>query len=167
VTNVTLAATPLGTTFERENAGVVNATGIEAEARQKLTGAISVEAAAAYTDARVDGGAAAPRLTGLRPAQTPQLTATSGLAWQGSGRLSLRADVRYESERFDDDLNTLRIAPSVSINARADWRLGGRLNLFVRIDNLANAPIETGQTQPGLKTLDAPRTVLTGLSLGL
>jgi outer membrane receptor protein involved in Fe transport len=89
------------------------------------------------------------------------------LAWRPAGPLSLRADVRYESERFDDDLNTLRIAPSVSLNARADWRLAGRARLFVRVDNLADAPIATGQTQPGLKAYDAPRTVLVGLSVGL
>ena len=167
VTNVTLSAAPSGTTFERENAGSVDAVGVEAEAHQRLTGGVSAEVALAYTQARVDGGHTAPQLTGLRPAQTPRLTATSGLAWRCGDRLSVHGGVRYESERFDDDLNTLRIAPSVSINARADWRLAGRASLFVRIDNLADAPIETGQTQPGLKTYDAPRTVLVGLSVGL
>jgi len=167
VTNVTLSATPTGTTFERENAGNVDATGVEVEARQALGDGVSLELAGAYTDARVDGGKAAPQLTGLRPAQTPRLTATSGLAWRPDARLTLRGDVRYESERFDDDLNTLRIAPSVSIDARVDWRLAGRASLFLRAENLADAPIETGQTQPGLKTYDAPRTVLVGLSVGL
>jgi outer membrane receptor protein involved in Fe transport len=167
VTNVTITAAPSGTTFERENAGSVDATGIEAEAHQRLGKGVSLELAGAYTQARVDGGSAAPQLTGLRPAQTPRTTVTTGLAWRPEGRLSLTGDLRYESKRFDDDLNTLRIAPSVSINARADWRLAGRAHVFVRVDNLADAPIETGQTQPGLKTYDAPRTVLVGLSVGL
>jgi vitamin B12 transporter len=167
VTNVTLSATPNGSTFERENAGTVEATGVEAEANQNLGSGVRAELAGDYTYARVDGGKTAPQLTGRRPAQTPRATITSGLAWRSSGPLSLRADVRYESERFDDDLNTLRIAPSVSLNARADWRLAGRARLFLRVDNLADAPIQTGQTQPGLKTYDAPRTVLVGLSVGL
>ena len=167
VTNVTITATPTGTTFMRENAGQIDATGVEAEAHQKLTEALSLELAAAYTHARVDGGTAAPQLTGLRPAQTPEITATSGLTWRSAGRLSLAGELRYESERFDDDLNTLRIAPSVSINARADWRLAGRAKLFVKVENLADSPIQTGQTQPGLKAYDAPRSVLVGLSVGL
>jgi vitamin B12 transporter len=167
VTNVTITATPAGTTFMRENAGQIDATGVEAEAHQKLTEALSLELAAAYTHARVDGGTAAPQLTGLRPAQTPEVTATSGVAWRPAGRLSLAGELRYESERFDDDLNTLRIAPSVSINARADWRLAGRAKLFVKVENLADSPIQTGQTQPGLKAYDAPRSVLVGLSVGL
>jgi vitamin B12 transporter len=167
VTNVTITATPTGTTFMRENAGQIDATGVEAEAHQKLTEALSLELAAAYTHARVDGGTAAPQLTGLRPAQTPEITATSGLTWRPAGRLSLAGELRYESERFDDDLNTLRIAPSVSINARADWRLAGRAKLFVKVENLADSPIQTGQTQPGLKAYDAPRSVLVGLSVGL
>jgi len=166
VTNVTLSATPAGTTFMRENAGSIDAIGVEAEAHQKLTASTRLEIAGAYTNARVDGGSAAPQLTGLRPAQTPRVTATSGLAWRPAGRLSLYIDLRYESERFDDDLNTLRIAPSVSLNARADWRLVGRANLFIRVDNLADSPIQTGQTQPGVKTFDAPRAVLAGMSVG-
>jgi outer membrane receptor protein involved in Fe transport len=167
VTNVTLSATPAGTTFQRENAGTIEATGVEAEAHQDFAGGLRAELAGDFTYARVDGGKTAPRLTGRRPAQTPRATITSGLAWRSAGPLSLRADVRYESERFDDDLNTLRIASSVSLNARAEWRLAYRASLFVRVDNLADAPIETGQTQPGLKTYDAPRTVLVGLSVGL
>ena len=166
VANVTISATSAGTTFMRENAGAVDANGVEAEARQILGAGITAEIAAAYTNARVNGGSAAPQLTGLRPAQTPRLTATSGLAWRCE-RLSLHGDVRYESERFDDDRNTLRIAPSVSINARADWRLAGRASVFVRVDNLADAAIETGQTLPGVKTYDPPRAVLVGLSVGL
>jgi outer membrane receptor protein involved in Fe transport len=166
VTNVTLSSTPSGTTFMRENAGVVDAYGIEAEAREQLSATVTIDAAADYTHARVEGGRAAPQLNGLRPAQTPEVTATSGIVWRALGRLSLRADARYESDRFDDDRNTLRIAPSITLNARADWRFAGRASLFLRVDNLADAPIETGQTAPGLKTYDAPRTVLVGLSVG-
>jgi outer membrane receptor protein involved in Fe transport len=167
VTNVTITAAPSGSTFMRENAGTVDAEGVEAEAHQQLPHDATWELAIAYTHARVDGGSAAPQLTGLRPAQTPEVSATSGLAWRPLAPLSLRADLRYESARFDDDRNTLRIAPSISINARAGWRVTDRASLFVSIDNLADAPIETGQTTPGVKTYDAPRTVLVGLSLGL
>ncbi|HEX4180050.1 MAG TPA: TonB-dependent receptor [Caulobacteraceae bacterium] len=167
VTNVTIASAPSGITFMRENAGDVDAAGVEAEARQALARGVSLEVAGDYTNARVDGGAAAPQLTGLRPAQTPRVSATSGVVWRPEGRFSLRADLRYEGERFDDDLNTLRIAPSLSVNARADWRLAGRTNLFVKVDNIADSPIETGQTTPGVKTYDAPRAVLVGLSVGL
>jgi vitamin B12 transporter len=167
VTNVTISSAPTAITFMRENAGSIDATGVEAEARQALGQGVSLELAGDYTNARVDGGSAAPQLTGLRPAQTPRVSATSGVVWRPAGRFSVRADLRYEGERFDDDLNTLRIAPSVSVNARADWRLAGRANLFVRVDNIADSPIETGQTTPGVKTYDAPRTVLVGLSVGL
>ena len=35
------------------------------------------------------------------------------------------------------------------------------------VENLADAAIQTGQTQPGLKAYEAPRSVLVGLSVGL
>jgi outer membrane receptor protein involved in Fe transport len=167
VINVTLSATPAGSTFMRENAGTIEATGVEAEAHQDLGYGVRAAVAGDYTFARVDGGSQAPQLTGKRPAQTPRATVTSDIAWKPAGPFRFSANVRYESERFDDDLNTLRIASSVSLNARAEWSLGHRTTLFVRVDNLADAPIETGQTQPGLKAFDAPRTVVAGLSLGL
>jgi outer membrane receptor protein involved in Fe transport len=156
-----------GTFFERENAGAVDAWGVEAEAHRRLTDHLSVNGAVDYTDARVDGGGVAPQLTGLQPANTPRVTATAGAVWRPSGRLSLSGDLRYESLRYDDDQNTRRIAPSLSVNAHADWRLSARARAFVAVDNIANAPIETGQTAAGVKSLDAPRTVRVGLSWGL
>jgi vitamin B12 transporter len=156
-----------GTYFQRENAGAVDALGVEAEAHRDLGHDITVNAALDYTHARVDGGSTAPQLTGLHPADTPEVTATAGAAWHGQGRLSLFGDLRYESLRYDDDQNRRPIAPSIGVDAHADWKLGGRTKLFLAVDNLANSPIETGQTAAGIKSYDAPRTVRAGLSVGL
>ena len=156
-----------GTFFKRENAGTIGAAGIEAEGHYRLTPQVTLNAAIDYTQARVDGGSSAPQLTGLQPANTPRVTATAGAAWRVSDRLSLAGDMRYEGLRYDDDQNTRRIAPSLGVDAHADWKLTGRLKAFVAADNIANAPIETGQTAAGAKSLDAPRTVRVGFSLGL
>ena len=64
-----------GTLRQRQNAGVINAKGIEAEVSRTF-GPLFLRAAADYTVARVDGGAVAAQLTGLRPANTPRFTAT-------------------------------------------------------------------------------------------
>ncbi len=75
VTNVTIGKGPAtfplagfvpagGTLFERRNAGAINAVGFEADAAWPLAPGVDLDAAFAYTHARVDG-AAALQLHGL------------------------------------------------------------------------------------------------------
>ena len=82
--------------------------------------------------------------------------------------LKQQSGIRADPTRADGQDCELIIDIAIEHHYRstAMLRLGHRTTLFVRVDNLADAPIETGQTQPGLKTYDAPRTVLAGLTLG-
>jgi outer membrane cobalamin receptor len=154
-----------GTLFERQNAGVINAVGVEGEADRRVSAALDLRAAFTYTDARVDGGGQAPQLTGLRPAETPELTVTAGATWRALERLTLMAQVRYESSRFDDDQNTRLIKAGAGVDARAQWRLTNALSAYVAADNLFNANIETGRSAAGVVTYDAPRIVRVGLTV--
>jgi outer membrane receptor protein involved in Fe transport len=175
ITNVTLGVgpgtfpiagvIPAGGTFrKRENAGEIDAYGLEGDASRKF-GVLTLDAAFSATHARVDGGSAAPQLTGRRPAETPRLSATLGLRWRASERLTVSGDVVYESARFDDDLNTRRIAPSAGLDLRAAWRTAPDSEVYLAIQNAADAKIEVGQTADGTTSLSAPRTIRVGFSL--
>jgi outer membrane receptor protein involved in Fe transport len=175
VTNVTIGKGPGnfvlagfvpagGTLFERENAGVVNAYGVEGDADYRLSGRLDLRAGFAFTHARVDGGTQAPQLTGRRPAETPDAVATADADWLASDRLTLTAELRYESDRFDDDQNTRRIDGGAGVDARAEWRVSPQLSAYVAADNLFNADLQTGRSAAGVVTFDAPRTVRVGLS---
>ncbi len=176
ITNVTIGKGPRtfpvagfvpagGTLFQRQNAGVINAVGVEGEVERPVSASLDLRAAFTYTRARVDGGGQAPQLTGLRPAETPELTVTAGATWRALDRLTLTAEVRFESARFDDDQNTRLIKAGTGVDARAEWRLTPSLNAYVAADNLFNANIETGRSAAGVVTLDAPRMVRVGLTL--
>jgi vitamin B12 transporter len=154
-----------GTLFQRQNAGSIDAIGVEGEADRSLNATVDLRAAFTYTNARVDGGSQAPQLTGLRPAETPALTVTAGATWRVLDRLSLTGEVRYEGSRFDDDQNTRLIKAGTGVDARAEWRLTRALNVYVAADNLINANIETGRSAVGVVTYDAPRMVRVGLTL--
>lgn len=105
ITNVTLGVgpgvfppgvnVPAGGVYrQRRNAGEIDAAGVEADARGVRGDVFSWRAALSYTDARVDGGADAPQLTGLSPAQAPQWSATAGIVWtpwRGGKPASMRA----------------------------------------------------------------------------
>jgi outer membrane receptor protein involved in Fe transport len=176
VTNVTLASGPFtdpvegfipagGTLLQRRNIGSVNAWGVEAEGSARLGSDLTTRAAIDWTRARVDGGSAAPALTGLRPAETPQFTATWGVTWRPGPRLQLTGDMRYESARFDDDQNQRRLAPGASFDARAQWRATPAASLFIAVDNLFDAAIATGQTADHVTSYGPPRVVRVGFSI--
>jgi outer membrane receptor protein involved in Fe transport len=155
---------PGGTLFERRNAGTIDAWGVEGEARRNFGPAVTARAAFSFTHARVDGGGAAPQLTGRRPAETPAATLTAGLDWRAAPRLTLGMEVRYESARFDDDLNTRKIDAGAGVDLRAAWRLKGPVSVFVAAENVFDAHIETGRSAAGVVTYDAPRLLRVGLT---
>ncbi|MES2833381.1 MAG: TonB-dependent receptor [Pseudomonadota bacterium] len=151
-----------GVLRERRNAGTIEATGIELDAEARLD-RLTLTAALSVTDARIDGGSAAPQLTGLRPAQAPIWSATAGIDWTATDRLGLSLNARYESRRFDDDMNSRVLDPALTLDARADWRLTARTGLWLSLDNVTDEAIEVSETAGGVAGYGPPHT----LSLGL
>jgi len=176
ITNVTIGVGPAtfptaglipagGTLRQRQNAGVINAWGLEGDASGDLGAALGWRAAFAYTHARVDGGGSAPQLTGKRPAQAPAFTATGGLDWRPLDRLGLSADLRYESLRFEDDLNSRRLKAGLQVDARATWRIRADTEVYASLDNVGDGRLATGQTADGVTSYGQPRTFRVGLSI--
>ena len=153
-----------GTLFQRRNVERIDAWGLEASARRDW-GPVGARLAADYTYARVDGGAAAPALTGLRPAETPRLSVTAGATWRPIDRLPLLAQARYESARFDDDLNTRRLAPGGTADLRADVQLTRTVTVFVAAENLFDAAIQTGRTADNTVSYGPPRLIRGGVTV--
>ncbi len=175
ITNVTIGVGPGtfptagfvpagGTLRQRRNAGEIKAWGLEGEASGNLAETLSLRAAYAYTHARVHGGTSARQLNGLRPAQTPKLTVTGGLDWRATDKLSLSGDLRYESARFEDDLNSRLLSAGVTFDARAAWSVGPASEVYLAAENLGAAKIEVGETADGVKSFAPPRTVRVGFA---
>ena len=154
-----------GVLRQRQNAGTIQAWGVELNGSARLSPTLSLDAAVAWTDAELDGGSAAPQLTGLRPAQAPEWSATAGLDWRATDRLTLAAAARYESARFDDDLNSRTLGAAVTLDARAEWALTDRTMLWLAADNLFDEDVETAETGTGVAGYGPPRTVRAGVRL--
>jgi len=176
ITNVTVGFGPAtfpvgglipagGVLRQRRNAGAVDAWGVEGDVAGNLTPTLFLLAAASWTRAKVDGGAEAPQLTGRRPAQTARLTATAGAVWQVVAPLSLSADLRYESARFEDDLNQRRLSPALGADVRAGWRVARDTEVYLAAENLFDAAIEIGETADGIESFAAPRMVRVGVAI--
>jgi outer membrane receptor protein involved in Fe transport len=175
ITNVTVAHGPVavpgvgtvpagGLLIQRQNAGNVVAYGIEADSRWKLSDALSASLAFDYVDAHVEGGASAAQLSGKRPSQAPRLTLTAGARWTPLERLTLSAGLRYESTRFADDQNTLRLDPAVTLDARISWRLWDGLSAYLAGDNLFDARVATTESADFVTNYASPRVLRIGMS---
>ncbi|HJV42611.1 TonB-dependent receptor [Caulobacter sp.] len=176
ITNVTVGVGPAtfpvagfipagGVLRRRRNAGEINAYGLEADIAADLSPAWTVRAAFSATHARVDGGGAAAQLTGKRPAQAPALTVTAGARWKPFDRLSLDADLRYESKRFEDDLNQRTLRAGTSLDLRVGWALSPTSEIYLAADNALDADLAVGQTADGVTSYSAPRAVHVGFAL--
>ena len=174
ITNVTLGFgpgtfppgvfVPAGGVYrQRQNSGHIDALGVEADARGEFSAALSWRAAFSYTDAEVDGGNDAPQLTGLRPAQAPEWSATAGFAWRPWASGEFSADARYESDRFDDDLNTRRLSEALTLDLRFEQNLTTNATAFIALDNAINTEIATGTTADSVTLYGAPSALRLGL----
>lgn len=154
---------PAGGAFrERRNAGAIDATGLEVSASWQATDRLSLRAALAAVDAEVNGGTALPALTGKRPAQTAEATATGGLSWSFGDAWRADLALRHESARFEDDLNSRKLDPYTVIDVNVS-RAFGPVELTLAADNLADERVETGLGGDGVATLTPGRTVRVGL----
>ncbi len=176
ITNVTIGIGPgtfpvagfipaSGVLRQRRNVGVIKAYGLEGDVAADLAPNWTVRAAFSATRARVDGGDQAGQLTGKRPAQAPALTVTAGAMWKPIDRLTLDADLRYESRRFEDDLNLRGLKAGTSLDLRAGWALTPTSEVFVTAENALNVDLAVGQTADGITSYAAPRTIQVGFSL--
>ncbi len=155
-----------GLLIQRQNAGDIDAMGVEAEVRWRLTDKYSLRAALALVDAEVDGGAQAPQLTGKRPAQAPHSTVTAGLVLTPFAHWTGNLNYRYESLRYADDLNTLPLGSANAVDVRITWAPSQRFGIYAAVNNLLDADIATTQTADKVVSYAAPRTFLIGVRVG-
>lgn len=157
---------PAGGFFiQRQNVDAINATGVEGEAQYRFNSLFDVKLAGDYTQATVDGGAAAPQLNGKRPAQTPRWTVTAAADWKVIRNVSLSFDVRYEDIRYADDQNTLVLPPGALVDLRLDWQATKNLGVYVAASNLADVALATDQTADHIRVYDQPRAIRFGFRI--
>lgn len=153
-----------GVLRQRRNVGRIDAAGLEIEGRASLDERLVLTGSAMATDAEVDGGAQARQLTGKRPAQAPRVAASAGLEWRAGQHLDLFLAARHEGARFDDDLNTRRLAAATTLNLSARYALGASTRLELDLRNALDAEVATGRTGDGITSYDAPRSLRVGVT---
>lgn len=160
IANVTIAPN----TQQRQNAGDVQAFGMEGQLTEIITDDLSAWTAISYTDAQFVSG----QLDHLRPAQAPRTVVTGGGTWRVFAPLSLEAQLHWEGLRFEDDRNTLKLGSAFILDLTARYALTEQLAASVKVENVTNANVATqAQTDPSLGTIVSygqPRMVWIGLA---
>ena len=142
---------------QRRNAGTLRVRGVEAQGTARR-GEWTAQVGAALSHARMSGS----DLLGLRPAQTPALTATASLAWSRAAK-DVRIILRHSGAQFEDDRNRLRLPPATTIDTFAAWPISQGATVTLRAENLLNAKVIAGLTNDGTRERATPRTLWFGL----
>jgi outer membrane receptor protein involved in Fe transport len=146
---------------QRLNLDAVTVKGIEADASVQI-GGWQASASLAWADPRVKASGLAAGLDGLRPAASPQISASATLGWT-SERLGGSLTVRHFGAQFDDDQNLRRIAAATTLDASARLALWRGLSVEVRAENIGDAQVVSGVSADGLIDRAQPRTLWLGL----
>ncbi|RYG18019.1 MAG: TonB-dependent receptor, partial [Caulobacteraceae bacterium] len=72
---------------------------------------------------------------------------------------------RYESARFEDDLNSRVLPSGGALDLRAAWAFRPGTELWASADNVLDDDIATGQTADGTTSYGPPRTFMVGLTI--
>ncbi len=162
VANVSLSPT----LRERRNLDAVCVRGLELGGQWQAMPALRLDADYLLSDARVrSGGAGADALDGLRLAQVPRHTLATGVVWRIERGLELDLRGRWVSAQYDDDLNTLALAPSLRLDLAVRCSLTPRLGLTLALENLSDAETQTSRTAGGTIGLAPPRFVRAEMNL--
>ncbi|MEY2943731.1 MAG: hypothetical protein RLY97_1745 [Pseudomonadota bacterium] len=158
IANVTIALNQR----QRMNIEAIHAYGIEASF-QLSAGAVSLDGSASWTKAKVEASGTASALNGLRPAQTPQFSASGTLSWRHTYGL-ISATLRHIGAQYEDDLQSDILPPATTLGLYAEWRMTRNIQLVLRGENVFDAEIIT-RNQAGSLDLGQPRTVWFGFKV--
>ena len=155
INNISINAT----TQERQNVPAIHANGIEAGAEAKL-GTVSFGGSIAWTRARMEAPGQA--YDGLRPQQTPLISASANLAWAPRPGWSLAMTLRSDGRAYEDSLQSAALPAATTLGASAIVPITGPFSLILRGENLMNVSVVT-RNSGGTIDLGTPRTVWAGV----
>jgi len=161
IANVTIATN----LRQRRNVDELKSRGIEASAAARV-GQVTLDAALAWTDAKISASGVALALDGMRPAQTPRLAATATLGWRPATGWQLAATLRHVGAQFEDNLQTDVLPAATTLDLFAEAPLNDRVSLILRAENVTDTEVVT-RNQGGSIDLGPPRTLWAGVRVHL
>ena len=163
VSNVTLSATPSLITRQRQNLGSTRSCGLEADVKFDPSGEWSISASYLHVNSTVTGMPGNEALVGLQLAQVPRDQFTTSLRYSPSRVGIFSVQFRSSTSQWDDDLNTLRLAPYSVVDLYASRKVTHWADIYLAVENASGSRVESGRTP--VLTLAQPRVLRIGMRL--
>lgn len=145
-----------GVLRQRRNLDRVEVPGFEAKVIWEMAADWRLRLQYLRTHSTVARATEAPQIEGRLLAQAPEDVAVAALEWT-PGRWQFTAQGRYVGRQFEDDLNTLRLAPFATVDVALGYDFNDHLTGTFRVENLFDTESEVGKTAGGLVSIGAPR----------
>jgi outer membrane receptor protein involved in Fe transport len=134
-----------GTCRQRQNVGLLRSKGVETTLEGRVLSGLTAYADAIFLSTEVVDAPNFPQLAGKRARVAPEFVGGGGLRFTASHGFTAEADVRYVGPRYDDDLNTLRIGSSFTLNGAIARDLGAGLTILASGQNLLDRENPVGR----------------------
>jgi outer membrane receptor protein involved in Fe transport len=132
-----------GLAIQRQNLSVVRVQGLEASAHWLPIPKLRLEVSYLLDDAKV-AAAVQSSSVGKQLPEVPRHNLVFSVDWRAPGDLHVNGRLRWVSSQFDDDQNTLKLASATTVDLAVSRRFGRTWELFLSVENLLNAQVETG-----------------------
>lgn len=146
-----------GVARRRSNLDEVRVHGIEWRAKIQLPAGFRVSVEYLLADNSVREARVNPELEGRSLAQVPRHSFIAEAGWSNGEGAGAHVRFRRLGGQFEDDENTLRLAPASVVDVHARWPLGNRWQAFASIENLLDEQVENGRSADGTISVAAPR----------
>ena len=138
ISNVTLSATPALILRQRQNLGRLRVRGIDAEIEYRINTQWGIRSRYLFDEATVRDFSANPEIEGKFIPQVPKHRASLGLDYSNRKWFNVSLYGRFESLRFDDDINRFTLGSFFVAGLAASRPLRGPWEVFVSVENLFN-----------------------------
>ncbi|HUQ18183.1 MAG TPA: TonB-dependent receptor [Gemmatimonadaceae bacterium] len=149
------------TCLQRQNVRALRSNGIESDFVWRPSAYWRFNAGYSYNSTRVK--APGQPVDGMRALRSAPNASMAGVSFDNPRWFSASIEARHVGPRFDDDLNTIELAPFDLVGFRLNRDVGRRVTARLKVENLFDEEFQVTRTRAGLAELGAPRWVTFGL----
>jgi outer membrane receptor protein involved in Fe transport len=161
ISNVTTSATPSLITRQRQNLGRARIRGIDSEIEYRITPQWGIRGHYLFDEATVEKFPADRTLEGKLIPQVPKHRASLGIDYSNPVWVNVSLQGRFESLRFDDDLNKFKLGSFFVTDLTVSRPIGELGEAFLSVENLFNRKYAVQATP--IESLGTPTIVSGGI----
>jgi outer membrane receptor protein involved in Fe transport len=165
VVSVTISSTPSLITRQRQNVGETRTRGLELDGEFIVADNLRVNLGYLLADSRVTESPLNPLLIGNFVPQVARHQLTLQAAYRPRRSVTISVQARASDAQYDDDLNTFRLRPYITVDGFAAYKFARWIEVFAAAENLFDRRYDIGLTP--VRTIAAPRSVRAGFRFDL